>query len=219
LAGERGEGLELTAPPASFRELVWSDYLALHADAPESRRRAAACFLVRLLLNPSLQFALLVRIAQKGPRVVQYPVRWLQVVLFTSEIYWFKREAAIELGPGVVFPHPYNIVIGPGTRIGSDVAIYNSTNIGADRHWGRNTRPAERAAWIGDRAIVYAYATVQGPYVISQDAVVGVRVFLDEDVPPGALKTRKALRLAGEWPGEERPYLRRKPASRGPSGR
>jgi serine acetyltransferase len=210
LEREAAQGLELTAAEMGFLALVWSDYLAVRADKPESRAKAALCFLPRMLLNPSLQFALLLRIAQKGPRLLHYPIRWVQVVLFSSEIYWFNRQAGIEIGPGIVFPHPFNIIIGPGTRIGANVLIYNSTNIGADRHWGRDVHPADRAVWIGDRAIVYGYVTAQGPFVVGQDAVVGVRVFLDEDVPPGALKTRRTLRLAGEWPGEERPYLRRR---------
>jgi serine acetyltransferase len=88
--------------------------------------------------------------------------------------------------------------------IGENVMIYNNTNIGADRHYevGQGSEDvASRAAHIGDGGIVYAYAVVQGPYNIGENAVCGLRVILDEDIPPGALKTQKSVRLAGEWPG------------------
>jgi serine acetyltransferase len=196
--------IELTDPPMGFRALVWSDYEASQAGSGEPRWLARLAYLPRLLLDPSLQFALLVRVAQKGPRIVQHPVRWLQVVLFSSEIYWFNGPEAIRIGPGVTFPHPSGITIGPGTRIGAGVTIYNFTNIGYDRNWIAGS-PLERVPRIGDRAVVYAFATIQGDYTIGQDAVVGLRVFLEEDVPPGGLRTRRRLRLAGEWPGEDRP--------------
>jgi serine acetyltransferase len=201
---EWAHGLELTVPPMGFAKLVWSDYLAERLDRREPSWLLALLYLPRLLVNPSLQFALLVRLVQKGPRFLQHPVRWLQVVVFSSEIYWFKREGEIQIGPGVVFPHPMNVIIGAGTRIGSGVAIYNNTNIGADRHFGAGARPWERAVQIGDRAVVYAYSALQGPFVVGHDAVVGLHVVLDEDVPPGALKTHRHLRNAGEWPGEQR---------------
>jgi serine O-acetyltransferase len=187
----------------SFAALVWSDYRSHLEARKEPAWSAALKLLPRLLVNPSLQFALLVRIAQKGPRALQYPVRWLQIAIFSSEVYWFQRTASIELGPGVTFPHPIGVLIGPGTRIGSGVTIYNNTQIGTDRHWTLET-PNERVPTIGDRVVIYAYTSIQGPWDIGDDAVVGTFVLVDEDVPPGALKTRALLKLAGEWPGERR---------------
>ena len=190
---------ELSAPDMGFLTLVWSDYKAHQADNPEPVWRMLLLMVPRLVVNPSLQFALLVRVAQKGPRLLQVPVRWLQVVLFSSEVYWFKRDGGITIGAGIVFPHPMNIIIGPGTRIGTGVRIYNCTNIGADRDWTSRSHPASRAVEIGNGATIYGYATVQGPYRVGHGGVIGVRVFLDEDVPNGALKTRRRVRLAGEW--------------------
>lgn len=199
--------VELTIPELSFARLVWSDYrVATHEpEEVESRLRALLLFPLRLLINPSIQFAFLVRIAQKGPRLVQYPVRLLQVLLFSCEIYCFTGDGAIEIGPGIAFPHPYGITIGPGTKIGTGVSVYNFTNIGADRHWSRGTGEDDvfgRAAVLGDRCVIYAYSAVQGPWRIGNDAVVGLHVIVDTDVPPGGLLTHKRLRVRGDWPGE-----------------
>ena len=193
----------------TFWQLVWSDYEASLLDRPEPEPRWKSRLFAppRLILNPSLQFALLVRMAQKGPRWLLHPIRWLQIVLFSSEMYVFRGPAAIDLGPAIRFPHPVNILIGGGTKIGAGVTIYHEVTMGGDRHWTRG-KPADRSPRIGDRAVIYSKVSIQGPYTVGDDAVVGIQVVLDEDVPPGALKSRSSLRLAGEWSGEERSYWR-----------
>jgi serine acetyltransferase len=187
----------------NFWQLVWSDYEASIVEKFEPPGRAKALFLPRLLLNPSLQLALLVRLAQKGPSVLLNLIRFLQVTVFSSEIWGFKGENGIVLGPGIFFPHPFNIIIGFGTQIGAGVTIYNNTNIGGDRHKPPRGTVAY-AARLGDRCVIYAYSAIQGAYDIGQDAVVGIHVVVDEQVPPGALKTIRRLRLRDDWPGEER---------------
>lgn len=205
--------LELTAPPLGLVALIWSDYQAAMRERSESSRALAVKYVPRLVFNPSLQLALLVRLAQKGPRAITLPIRWLQVVMFSSEIYWFHGPDAIELGPGVTFPHPFNIIIGPHVRIGAGVTIYNNTNIGASRHIPSGGS-ARAAPHLGDRAVIYAYSAVQGSFVIGQEAVVGIHVVLDSDVPPGALRTYRGMRLAHEWPGEQRRQWRAPAPSR-----
>jgi serine acetyltransferase len=189
-----------------FLDLVLSDARRIHPEAPEPRARALALLLPRLLVNPSLQLAFLVRCAQCGPVAAQYGVRWLQVVLFSSEIYWFKRDGAIELGPGISFPHPFNIIIGPGTRVHANVTIYNNTGIGSDRDW-RAGVANDRTPTLREGCVVHQYTAVQGPYDVGERAVVGAYVVLDGDVPAGALRTRRGVKLAGEW-RDERPVPR-----------
>jgi serine acetyltransferase len=191
--------LELTVPELSFFELLWSDYRTHLGERGESTLRAMVLAPLRFLFNPSLQFSFLLRLAQRGPAMLHHPIRWLQVVLFSSEIYWFRgEEERIRIGPRANFPHPIGIIIGPGTLIGSDVTIYNNVSIGTDRA-GLPEDCWPRAASIGDRAVVYGYSTVMGPYTVWQDGVVGMYTVLDEDVPRGAMKTRNRLRLAEEW--------------------
>ncbi len=201
--GEGDGGAQLTVADMSFRELVWSDYEASIVERDESPRRRALMYPVRLLLNPSLQLAFLVRLAQKGPSFLRYPIRYAQIMFFSSEIHEFRGEGATVLGPAVAFPHPWCIIIGGGARIGAGVTVYNNTGIGADRHL-RHGSAQSRGPRIGDRSVIYAYSAIQGPWDVGHDAVVGIHVVLDEHVPPGALKSYRRLRLAGEWPGENR---------------
>ena len=126
------------------------------------------------------------------------------MILFSSEVWWFRGDSAIVIGPGITFPHPINVLVGPGTVIGEGVMIYNNTQIGADRSYevGQGEEAvAARATNLGDRSIVYAYSVVQGPFNIGEDAVVGLRVVVDDHIPRGALRTQKHLRKAGEWSG------------------
>jgi serine acetyltransferase len=173
-------------------------------DRDESPLVSKLLHLPRLLLNPSLQLAFLVRIAQKGPVVLLYPLRWLEVIIFSSEIHGFRGPGGIVMGPGIAFPHPWSIIIGRGVEIGAGVTIYNNTNIGSDRHLPRTELAQLPTPRLGDRSVIYAYSAIQGAWDVGHDAVVGIHVVLDEHVPPGALKTVRKLRSAGEWPGEQR---------------
>jgi serine O-acetyltransferase len=189
----------VTIPSPGFLRLVWSDYRFHTADRGESTRQAALRFLPRMLLNPSLQLALLVRIAQCGPGIVLAPVRWLQVVLFSSEIYYFRSDNPIRIGAAINFPHPICVLIGPGSEIGSNVAIYNNTEIGSDRPGVPSQLDLSRISRIGDNATILPYATVLGPFTVGHDAMVGLGVILNEDVPPGSLKTKRHLKPPGAW--------------------
>jgi serine O-acetyltransferase len=202
---EAGWEVEITTPKLGFLEYVISDHVAARS-APEPRSRTLLLLLPRILLNPSLLFAFTVRLAQCGPVAVQFPVRLFQVAMFSSEIYWFNRPGALEIGPGICFPHPINIIISGGTRIGSNVRIYHNANIGTDRDFIAGEE-VSRGPVIGDGATIYSYCVVQGPWKIGEDSVIGVRVMVDEDVPPGALKTLRRLRRRGEW-RDERPRRR-----------
>lgn len=199
--------LELTLTDMTFWQLAWSDYEMALLERREETLRSRLLYLPRLLLNPSLQLAFLVRLAQKGPRSLLRPIRLLQNLVFSSEICEFGGDSAIQIGPAIAFPHPWNVIIGHGTQIGAGVTIYNNTGIGGDRHQRRGTG-VSRAAKLGDRSVIYAYSAIQGPYDVGQDAVVGIHVVLDGDVPPGALRTHRKLHAADEWPGEGRPRWR-----------
>lgn len=199
--------IEITAPPMSFLELLWSDYVANRNARPEPLWKSIVLYPLRVLINPSMLFAFLVRCAQKGPPAIQYIIRPLQIYLFSSEVYSFGGEDGIVLGPGVSWPHPYGILIGRSAKIGAGVTIYNNVNVGANRHVPVGGM-VSNGAHVGDRAVLYGHAILCGPLNVCQDATVGISVWLEEHVPPGALHTRHQVRPAGEWPGEPRNYYR-----------
>lgn len=203
-AMEAGERVPLVAPPEvtlpdwGFFRLLFSDYRMHYRHKRESDRRARVLFLPRFLVNPPIQFATLVRLAQRGPRLLLHPVRWLMVVMFSGEFYAFHLGPGIKLGAAIDFPHPYGVMVAPGTVIGSRVAIYHQTRIGSNRRWS----PGDEAfaPTLGDDVVIGGDSRVMGPYRIGEGAVIGVNALVRQDVPPGAmlLDTGK-LKVRGEW--------------------
>jgi serine acetyltransferase len=188
---------QVTIPDWSLLRLILSDYRFLYRYYHESMARSLVLLPPRLLLSPSLQFAILVRLAQRGPRLLGRIVAYLQVMLFSSEFFAFHDGPGIELGAAVAFPHPFGIIVGPGSRIGSRVVIYHHTMIGTDRRWfpGDELYPPE----IGDDVIVGGASRVLGRFKVGQGAVIGLNVFVRQDVPPMSTLLLGGLKLPGEW--------------------
>jgi serine acetyltransferase len=188
---------QATVPDWGLGRLIMSDYRFLYRYSGESRRRAMLLFLPRLLLSPSLQFSITVRLCQRGPAWLARIIAYFQVMLFSSEVFAFHQGPGIQLGAAVAFPHPYGVMIGPGTVIGSRVSIYHHTMIGTDRRWfpGETLRPPI----IGDDVVVGGASRVLGPYNVGEGAVIGLNVFVREDLPPMSTLLMSGVRPKGEW--------------------
>lgn len=78
----------------------------------------------------------------------------------------------------VNFPHPMNIVIGDGTRIGTNCTIYNNVTIGQKR----NQYPV-----IGDNVVIYPGATIIGPITIGNNVIIGANSLVCKSVPDGVI--------------------------------
>jgi serine acetyltransferase len=188
---------QATVPEWGFFRLVLSDYRYFYRYSQESMRRSVALLVPRVLLSPSLQFSILVRAAQRGPAWLARLVAYLQVMLFSSEVFAFHQGPGIALGAAIAFPHPYGVMVGPGSVIGSRVTIYHHTMIGTDRRWfqGEKLRPPV----IGDDVVVGGASRVLGPFKVGEGAVVGLNVFVREDLPPMSTLLLSGVRFAGKW--------------------
>lgn len=76
------------------------------------------------------------------------------------------------------FPHPQNIVIGGGARIGSQCTIYQDVTIGQNR----GLYPE-----IGNNVIIYPGAKIVGGVIIGDGAVIGANAVVTTDVPDNAI--------------------------------
>ena len=188
---------QATIPYWGLFRLIFSDYRFLYRYKRESADRSLALFLPRLLLSPSMQFAITVRLCQRGPSWLARIIAYFQVMLFSSEVFAFHQGPGIELGAAIAFPHPYGVMIGPGTVIGSRVSIYHHTMIGTDRRWfeGEELRPPV----IGDDVVVGGASRVLGPYYVGEGAIIGLNVFVREDLPRLSTLLVSGVRLEGEW--------------------
>jgi serine acetyltransferase len=188
---------QITIPPWGIFRLIWSDYRYFYRYRKESVKKSLLVMLPRMLLSPSIQFSILVRIAQRGPAWLARIVGYLQVMLFSSEVFGFHVGPGIELGAGISFPHPYGVMIGPGSRIGSRVDIYHHTMIGTDRRWfeGGELRPPT----IGDDVVVGGASRVLGPFNVGEGSVIGLNVFVRQHLPAMSTLLLSGLRVRGEW--------------------
>jgi serine acetyltransferase len=197
-AAQQGDVLpQVTVPDWGLFRLIFSDYRFLYRYKQETVRHSLVVLLPRLLLSPSLQFAILVRLCQRSPAWFARIVAYFQVMLFSSEVFAFHQGPGIQLGAAVAFPHPYGVMIGPGSVIGSRVSIYHHTMIGTDRRWfpGEELRPP----LIGDDVVVGGASRVLGPFKIGEGAVIGLNVFVRDHVPPMSTLLLSGLKLGGEW--------------------
>ncbi|MDX6521010.1 MAG: hypothetical protein QOF08_1615, partial [Gaiellales bacterium] len=90
--------------------LVVSDYLAYYAKynkRDETPRRLALLFIPRVLNNPSLRAAILLRLAIVSPGLLHGFWRSVLIRRYTIDI-----QPGITIGPGFTMPHPFGIALG-----------------------------------------------------------------------------------------------------------
>jgi serine O-acetyltransferase len=128
--------------------------------------------------SASFRATLLVRAAQYAPRAAR----------------WFFRNRlisgfAIDIGPGAKFgpalrlPHPVGIVVGTGAAVGADVTLYQNVTLGQKHN---------RYPTLGDGVTVFPGTVIVGAVTIGDGAVIGANLFVDVDVPAGAVFTGHA---------------------------
>lgn len=99
--------------------------------------------------------------------------------------------------------HATGVVIGETTTIGKHVKIYQGVTLGAlSTRKGQALRGKKRHPTIEDNVTVYSNASVLGPVVIGEGAVIGGSAFVTEDVPKnGRVSTKQEVTI--RTPGEE----------------
>ncbi len=159
--------------------LIAADYAALYAARSDSRERLLARAPVRFLTNPSLHAVVMIRVALGGPAILMG--MWRRILLAKHSI---ELEAGFELGPGVVMPHPFGLVLGSGAKVGANVVLYHNVTVG--RPEGDERAPAV----LGDRVTVYTNTIIRPGAVVGARATIGANSLVEGEVPPGSLLKR-----------------------------
>lgn len=160
-----------------IRELLVADYRALFKDREGDGLIAVGRFIVRLLLNPSLQAVILLRVANASPRWSAVFWRAIMVRRFSMDWTW-----KVDVGPGLTIPHPVGIVWTREARAGRNFMISQNVTLGGDGH--------SRAPDIGDDVEIFPNAVVIGGIKIGDGAVIGAGSFVNRDVPPHTVVKR-----------------------------
>lgn len=141
-------------------------------------------------LNPGFAVVTLYRVMRWG-RVRGGALGRLVSILAWRRIvqgYGCYIDPTAVIGPGLRLPHPVGIVIGADTVIGADVTLYQHVT------FGRRNADEARYPRVGDRATVYAGATVIGGITLGDGATVAAGAVVRHDVPTGGV----ALPAKGE---------------------
>ncbi|MBE1468989.1 serine O-acetyltransferase EpsC [Kibdelosporangium phytohabitans] len=126
-----------------------------------------------------------------------------------------QLSGGIEIHPGarigrrLFIDHGCGTVIGETAVLGDDVTLYHQVTLGA-LGWRRDRRrpPGQRRhPKLGSGVVVGANSVILGPVEIGDNARIGARTFVVDDVPAGAIVVARASRtvLPGTSNGVARP--------------
>jgi serine acetyltransferase len=174
-------------PERGLLPLIVSDYVALYREKNEPPGRMALLFLPRFAQHPALHATAMIRLALATPKFLFGIWRTLLIAKHSIDI---NRD--MQIGPGLMLPHPINILLGWGLRVGANVTILHDCSIGG--HPTDLKKPLKRpdtdelgqvCPVIGDRVTIYMKSVILGPITIGDDAVIGARAWVVKDVAAG----------------------------------
>ena len=169
-----------TSAGLGFRDLVFSDLERYRPGQRTSWARLAA----RALSNPGLIASVILRAQQvamrKGRVRLAFLLRTIGLVVVSADFV-----PGMDVGPGLLMPHPNGVVIGNGLRIGANVTLGGGVTAGVKQP---DTPPEDDGyPTVCDGAIVLANAVLVGPVRVGAYAQVGANSVLLSDAPDRAV--------------------------------
>jgi serine O-acetyltransferase len=176
---------------------IWSIVRAVREDVHTVQQRdPSTASLLEAALHPSLPAVWTYRAAHQlylhGHRII--PRLMSNFARFMTGI---EIHPGACLGRKLFIDHGSGVVIGETAVVGDDVTLYHQVTLGAVGWWRDNLRPSgtRRHPHIGARVVIGANATLLGPLVVGDDAVIGAQALVMGDVPAG-----QRIRAAMSWP-------------------
>jgi serine O-acetyltransferase len=163
----------------TFSQLVFSDLRRYRPDDNPNWLRVLA----RCLVLPGMIASIILRAQQclyrSGHRRLADITRTVGVLLVNADFV-----PGMEVGTGLLIPHPTGVTIGNRLRVGNNVSIAGGVTVGARNPDGG---VKQQFATIDDGAIILANAVVVGGVRIGKHAQVGANTVVLSDVPDNAV--------------------------------
>ena len=144
-----------------------------------------------ILLNPSFYLILFFRVSSFLKRInipiLPNIITFLQSIIFCSSIHH-----SCKIGPGLLIPHSFCIVITSDAEIGTNAVIFHEVTIG-----GNATRN-DGTPKIGDNVTIYTGAKILGPIKIGDNVRIGANSVVLNSVPDNALVVGNPARIIKE---------------------
>jgi len=162
-----------TSEGLGFRALVFSDLERYRPGERATWRRV----LMRCLSNPGMIASLVLRAQQMAMRSGHvrsaFLLRTAGMLLVSADFV-----PGMDVGPGLLMPHPNGVVIGNGLRVGANVTFGGGVTAGVKQP----DMPGGGFPTVCDGAIVLANAVLVGPVTIGSYAQVGANSVVLSDV-------------------------------------
>lgn len=189
-----------TSRGLGFRELVFSDLPRYRPGTTPSW----TALLLRCLSNPGLLASVVLRAQQvcvrAGHERTAHLLRTLGMFLVGADFV-----PGVDVGPGLLMPHPSGVVLGNGARVGRGVTLGGGVTMGL-----RRPEETDRGyPVVCDGATVLTHAVLVGPVVVGAHAQVGANAVVTRDVDPYAVVVGAPARPVGS----RRPDLPEAPAT------
>lgn len=168
-----------------------------HVDGPfyGTPRPLTALRVLRALIEPEchvvLAYRAYARLFAAGLTTASYLLYVIAKTLTRCDI---AREAVI--GPGLRVTHPFDVVIGPDVRMGSDVVLFNGVTLGNRLSQGSWTGMPT----VGDSVLIGTGAKILGPVTIGNHARIGANAVVLVSVPEGATAVGNPARIVPRRP-------------------
>lgn len=113
---------------------------------------------------------------------------WMVIRFAGSVFQWLWANANIPgsaaIGPGLRLPHPQNIIVGSGSRLGARCIVYQNVTIA-----GNNRRRFIPRPRLGDDVIVGTGVIVIGDVEVGSSTILAAGSTVAKSVPPGSVLT------------------------------
>ena len=134
-----------------FLSLFMSDLQASYGSSSKIKKFSA------IITNSSIHACFFIRCAQCSHSAFHWIFRRILISCHSIE---YGRGA--QIGPGLILPHPINIVFGMGCVIGSNCTIFHGVTIGQSR---------AKYPTIGSNVVIYPNCFVVGDVVIEDEKI------------------------------------------------
>lgn len=183
-----------TSEGLGFRDLVFSD-LARYRPWEKPSWPGVA---MRCLSNPGMIASVVLRAQQmamrKGRVRLAFLLRTVGMILVSADFV-----PGMDIGPGLMMPHPCGVVIGNGLRIGANVSFGGGVTAGVKQP---DSMPEEDGyPVICDGAIILANAVLVGGVRVGAHAQIGANSVLLADAPDNAVMFGMPARKVAEREG------------------
>lgn len=135
--------------------------------------RVVVYYRLSLFLRKNVRIRLLGRVLSK------------LILVRLSRVPGVEINSLDEIGVGIHFPHPHDIVIGTGSKIGRNVTIYNGVTLGGKRISSNNgdIDIYSRFPIIEDNVVIYTGAKLIGGITIGENSIIGANSVVMKSFP------------------------------------